>query len=159
MTSAGGRPIDLTEAEIDTFMKRSGVTEGCWQWAGPFDKGGYGRLMTAARGPMLAHRIAWTVLRGAIPAGECVLHRCDNRRCVNPEHLFLGSQAVNVADMVEKGRDGDHRGERNGRAKLTAEQAIEIRRAPKGGRHLAELYGVSYALVKMIRRGEVWSHV
>lgn len=91
---------------------------GCWLWQGNTTKKGYGRL-----GGGQAHRMSWTAFRGTIPEGMCVLHRCDNRACVNPDHLWLGTQIDNINDCVNKGRNrssrGAHRGatfvKRNGR--------------------------------------------
>ena len=72
----------------------------CWEWRGLRDKHGYGR-----KGPYkTTHRLAWEWANGPVPAGMCVLHRCDNPPCCNPDHLFLGTQADNLADMVAKGR-------------------------------------------------------
>lgn len=106
---------------------------------------------------------------GAIPAGggyhgTCVLHKCDNRACVNPDHLFLGSQADNVADMDGKGRRVGGKfeprvGEANFSAKLTEAQVREIRLAVGTHRSIAAQYGVSYRQVGKIRKGQKWAHV
>lgn len=80
-------------------------TTGCWLWTGTLQSKGYGLLSTTRRaGPLLAHRIAWLLLRGPIPPGGQVLHSCDVPCCVNPGHLFIGSASDNTADMVRKGR-------------------------------------------------------
>lgn len=77
--------------------------DGCWEWTAARSAAGYGWFKGAA-GPELAHRVAWRLERGEIQAGLFVLHRCDNPRCVRPDHLFLGTNADNMADMVQKGR-------------------------------------------------------
>jgi hypothetical protein len=112
-----------------------------------------------------AHRRAWELTAGPIPDGLHVLHRCDNRRCVNGHHLFLGSNAENVQDMVEKGRSTlcGRRGEDNGNARLTNEHVCEIRKRRAAARKtwglqtaLANEYGVSPSCIRLIVRGELW---
>ena len=85
----------------------------CWLWMSRTDRDGYGRIYFD--GQLLAHRVAYSLWIGPIAPGLCVLHTCDNRRCVNPAHLELGSQRANLADMYAKGRDnlsGLQRGQR-----------------------------------------------
>ena len=79
--------------------------EGCWEWTG-VTRNGYGAISAGGHdGPMLyAHRVIWEQNQGAIPTGMCVLHHCDNRRCIRPDHLFLGTKADNSLDMKLKGR-------------------------------------------------------
>ena len=123
---------------------------GCWLWQGHRDRHGYG-----VRGGRLAHRVAWELARGPIPAGLSVCHHCDEPACVNPEHLFVATHAENMADRGRKGRAA--RGERNGRAKLTAEQAAAIRaRAGESHRSLAREFGVDRTTVRDIVRGVIW---
>lgn len=88
---------------------------GCWLWSGATNSSGYGHLKAGGRAT-LAHRMSFEIHCGAIPAGAGVCHRCDVPACVNPAHLFLGSQLDNVRDMIAKGRARHAKGEQNGRA-------------------------------------------
>jgi hypothetical protein len=141
----------------------------CWVWTASVDRKGYGRMALNGRATG-AHRVAWQVTNGPIPAGIWVLHRCDNPRCVRPDHLFLGDHAANMADMVAKGRSGAalrpeavQRGERHPMAKLTEQDVRDIRAAYADGRDttvgLAARYGVSNQLISRIIARGIWKHV
>lgn len=113
-----------------------------------------------------AHRLAWLDARGPIPSGMSVLHKCDTRGCINVDHLFLGTQADNTADMVRKGRQSRgekrarlFRGERHNNAKLTDEQVRAIRADCRPETQVAPEYGVTRSVIGMIRRRDAWSHV
>jgi hypothetical protein len=133
----------------------------CWQWTGAVDSRGYGHTRHEGRN-WRAHRLAWVEAHGPIPAGEghhgtVVMHTCDNRLCINPAHLRLGTHAENMADMRDKGRrKGIGTGETNGRAKLAPEQVEAIRADTRGKRTIAPDYGISPAQVQRIRRGLQW---
>lgn len=127
---------------------------GCWEWRGGLGRFGYGAMNVNGK-TQRAHRVAWTIHRGDVPEGLCVLHRCDNPPCVNPAHLFLGTYLDNVRDMDEKGRrkSNPRYGKENGNAKLTSEQAAEIvRRYNSGekGTALAREFGMSQPRVSAI---------
>lgn len=146
---------------FDSFSIKSGGPDSCWTWtAAVASAKGYGRF----RGGW-AHRAAWQFSRGAIPLGACVLHRCDNRLCVNPAHLFLGTNADNIADKVAKGRQA--RGvassgtdaERRHLDDARAAEVVQMRTAGKKLRDIASAVGVSIGAVSDVVRGQTWRHV
>lgn len=161
-------------------------TESCWLHQGSKNSRGYGRVGSDdhGHGMRLAHRVAWEVTYGPIPAGLSVLHRCDNPACCRPDHLFLGTQSDNMRDMVTKGRHaaqrypdqlprGDRhwssqhpewvrRGEGHGQAKLTADDVRAIRRLHAEGNTLASIaarFGMSPGHTWSIVHRASWSHV
>ena len=131
------------------FWPRVAVSSGCWVWTGSKDRKGYGAISISVGRQRCykAHRVAWLLARGPIQAGMHVLHHCDNPPCVNPDHLFLGTNKDNVADRDAKGRHAKLRGALNGQAKLTLPQVDEIRREYATRKvskaELARRYGVS----------------
>jgi hypothetical protein len=139
------------------------VTEtGCWLWLGCVDGNGYGLVMEK-RVCKRAHRASWEKSVGTIPAKMQILHRCDTPRCVNPGHLFIGSNADNVADKVMKrrqarGSDLGKRiaGEKNGHSKLTKADADLIRSSSERGVVLASRFKISQSVVSEIRTGKMW---
>ena len=114
-----------------------------------------------ARRSFLAHRVSWELANGPIPSGMCVLHRCDNPPCVNPVHLFLGTQHDNVIDMIAKGRKNPACGENHGRAKLTAAAVREIRERglTESQQSLARLHGVSQVAISHVLLRKSWKHL
>lgn len=128
---------------------------GCLLWASAVNRKGYGHMMWRGK-THLAHRVAWACANGPIPAGLLICHRCDVPSCINPDHLFLGTNAANMADMVAKERQAAKSGELNGNAKLSASQAAEIRAATGTLTDVAARFGISKSMVSLIRRGEAW---
>jgi hypothetical protein len=137
---------------------------GCWNWTASTNLAGYGRIK--ANGTMrYAHRVSYELFCCDIPDGMAVCHRCDNPGCINPEHLFLGTQSDNITDMVSKGRHARgaiiaHLGIENAKAKLTEDDVVAIRGSSGlTNTKLAELFGVSKVQIGNIRNGKSWSHV
>lgn len=130
---------------------------GCWNWTKSLDGNGYGR--GCVRNTIFkANRAAWIAFRGAL-GDEHVLHRCHNRACVNPDHLYLGDHAQNMRDMADADRVYRKSGTKNHNAKLTESAVREIRSSTMSGRALSAIYGVSATAINLARSGETWSHV
>lgn len=135
---------------------------GCWLWLGSACLG-YGRMRFGGQS-RLAHRVAYEAMRGPIPKGMVLCHKCDNPGCVNPDHMFVGTQADNVRDMVQKGRIS--RAERpqqwgtgNGNSRITDDVVRAILLSPLPQREAAKAYGVAPSWVQRIRKREVWRHI
>lgn len=139
---------------------------GCWLWIGSMTGTGhacgkgYGAISKDGR-YVRAHRISWEMANGPIPDGMHVLHKCDTTTCVNPDHLFIGTNLDNVLDKVAKGRARSGRlcGSRNGASKLTDETVRLIRVSSESAPILAAKLGVSSTAIKRVRRRELWAHV
>jgi HNH endonuclease len=138
---------------MKNFWDKVKKGKGCWEWTGYIHPSGYGMFRFQGKTPM-AHRVAWILTHGEIPRGMKVLHRCDYPGCVNPDHLFLGTQRDNVLDMYGKGRGVA--GERHHRSKLSINDAINIRILDIPIRTLADLYGVHHGTIHAIKAGRTW---
>lgn len=154
---------------VDAFRERfesktmPEPNSGCWLWMAYVDEIGYG-ITVFRRGQYKAHRVSWTIYRGEIPDGLKVLHKCDVRCCVNPDHLFLGTQADNVRDMFAKGRNRSPkplRGDANPMARLTGEHAWAIRHMVRlklfTQAEIARDYGVSPMTISRIINNQTWT--
>lgn len=135
---------------------------GCWGWTLKQASNGYSIFSFGGK-KMLAHRFSYEYYVGHIPDGMCVLHKCDNRSCSNPEHLFLGTLDDNNKDMWAKGRGKTWKtphGERCPTSKLTEKEVRKIKSNRDASRSsLAKKYGVSLSCIKSIRSGRTWGHV
>jgi hypothetical protein len=151
-------PPKTIDAKFFSDRSKRDETTGCIEWQRHTNQDGYGTLKHRGKQHM-AHRAMWTFARGPIPTGMLVCHRCDNPRCINPDHLFLGTTQDNVDDKMKKGRFIPLDGERNGYATLTADQVSAIRDDLRPQSVTAEAFGTSQGNVSLIKRGATWASV
>jgi len=148
---------------LDRIWEKIDKSSGCWLWKAGKNQNGYG-LIRANGKERLAHRLAWELTNGPIPKGMCICHKCDNPACINPNHLFLGTQKDNIKDMDGKGRRGTNGvyGERVNTTKLTNNAVLEIRALHKNGHScqcLSERFGVSHTQIWRIVSGHQWKSI
>lgn len=133
----------------------------CWNWTGHKFCNGYGCFYVKRR-PKTAHRIAWEWLVGSIPDGLCVLHKCDNRACCNPDHLFIGTKKDNTQDCIRKGRFKTLPGEGNHQARFTNSAVMEMRSLFSSGKSKAEIarmYSTTSSRIRQIVNRKEWVHI
>jgi len=170
---------DYTPKDIERFLGKIDKENStmfyngtrCWEWTAGRFSNGYGQISMGGRrgNKYLAHRISYELEFGKIDFGLLVLHHCDNRGCVNPSHLFLGTHKENAADMVTKGRQikiihkNQRHGSKHGMAKLDEEKVAEIRKRygfrGKNGETtmaLAKEFGVSFQTISDVIRKKLW---
>jgi len=167
----------LTKQELARFWKKveRGPVSACWPWQGYCGPKGHGQFWIREK-LFYAHRVAWTIANGPIPPGLCVCHRCDNGRCVNASHLFLGTRAENIADCKAKGRQAQSarhssrthpervvRGESHWASKLTETDVREMRNLYLTSHvtmsMLARQYGISRSTVADVIHRRCWKQV
>ena len=136
------------------FMQKVRVSPFCWWWTACVNPNGYG-WFSFNGAPMNSHRAAYMLFRGD-PGDLLVRHTCDNRLCVNPEHLELGSYLDNMRDMTDRNRQAF--GERNGRGRLSSSQVRDIRESSERYAMLAARHGISESHISGIKHGKFWKH-
>lgn len=161
MPEPNATPAPLTQEERDELevriMSKCVVSDGCWHWTAGRNGHGYATVSVRHNSTPVS-RVIYAIKNGPIPAGMCVCHRCDNRLCVNPAHLFLGTNADNTADRNAKGRQAT--GPRNPKAKVDVVSAREIIRRMRAGEFASSVgaaFGISGASVKKIASGGTWA--
>lgn len=163
--------MEITQKIINRFFRKVDKEKSiifyngsrCWEWIGAASSGGYGSFRVKLE-IKTAHRISWIIANKEIKDDLFVLHHCDNRLCVNPDHLFLGTNLDNMIDMYNKGRGDKSSGENHGMAKLTWHQVREIRRRYKwmgiGGETstaLAKEFNISKKMILLILHNQNWT--
>lgn len=132
------------------WSKVSKIESGCWLWKAAKDSQGYGHFWFNKR-HCKAHRVSWELLNGPVGSDEIfVLHKCDTPSCVNPDHLFLGTNDDNILDHLLKGRSGK---------KLDEFKVRDIRKDTDSHMAISKKYGVTKTLIGHIKRRKIWTHI
>ena len=166
---------------MDRFWSKVDTSGSCWEWKGAND-GRYGQFYLNGRN-VKAHRVSYELAYGEIPAGLNICHKCDNTKCVNPAHLFAGTQTDNLQDCIKKGRNGAvtkpwsfAKGDKHGtrlhpdsvmqgvkhqKAKLSEDDVSYLRahKGEKSERAFAKQFGVSHSLIHQVLSVKTWRHV
>lgn len=129
---------------------------GCWIWMSTIEKSGYGRVCSGKK-PFYAHRVSYEQKHGPIPNGMMALHHCDVKCCVNPDHIFVGTQQDNMTDKVRKNRQA--KGINHGNAKLTEDQVREIKSSSETSIKLSAKFNYSASMIRAIKNGYIWKHL
>lgn len=153
----------MNKSLVDRFWEKfERPKEGCWEWKGGLRSTGYGQVSRIKKSPIGSHRLSWMLFNGPIPEGLFVCHTCDNRKCVRPDHLFLGTASDNSKDCWNKGRgktSGVY-GIKQWCSKLTPNKAEKIRDLVlcfgMSQREVARIYGLNQRTVYSIVHGETW---
>ena len=151
------------KTSADRFWAKVNKESGsdCWEWTAALDVDRYGKFWV--NGKMTrAHRFSYEIHKGEIPSGMCILHSCDNRKCVKPEHLSAGTNADNMRDKASKNRCNSAKGSALPQSKLNEEQVKQIREKLNLGlsqRTIAKEYGVNQPTISFINTGKTWNHV
>ncbi len=154
----------ITSKSLKDYMHKVKEKNGCWEWQAHKNAGGYGTQtygsrIDGSRKHWLAHRLFYKLKYGDFDTNLKVCHTCDNRACVNPDHLFLGTQQDNVTDMMNKNRHARLKYDKNPNSKLKPSDIARIRVALELGARqvdIAQIYGVNQTLISAIKRGVIW---
>lgn len=145
----------ITLGFIHRFCSVDPIT-GCWNWTRAVGKSGYGIIRIPGKTSAASlHRLSWTLSNGGIPKGMCICHRCDNKKCCNPDHLFIGTHKENAQDCIRKGRFHPRRES----PALTRIQVDEIKSSSKTYRELSEQYGASESTIWYAKNGQRHYHI
>lgn len=147
---------------LERFVPKYKVNaeNGCWEWIGAIDRGGYGAINFEGK-VRKAHRLSHELFKGPIPEDLHICHKCDNRKCVNPEHLFPGTRFDNMQDCVQKGRlhPGWTPGMKNGSSKLTDNDVRAIRADNRTLLEIGKTFNITEANASMIKLRKTWKHI
>ena len=154
--------LKIKQKDIDRFWSKVQKTRKCWNWIGGcFTRDGYGQIGICGQ-MRRSHRISWIIHFGKIPNKLYVLHKCNNRKCIRPDHLYLGTQFENMRDAILAGNLSP-KGEKNGRSRISERDVLMIRDLYKNfhwkQKQLAELFKIGRSTISHIIRNFTWSHV
>lgn len=153
----------IKRTPVEYFWFKTNKTNGCWLWSGSVSSYGYGKMKIDGK-QFSAHRFSWEIHIGVIDDGLCVCHTCDTPLCVNPAHLFLGTNQENSYDRHEKGRTKGAfpSGDKHPMSKLSTENVISIKKRLEDGeahKDIAKDFGVQREAITKIKNNKTWSHV
>lgn len=153
------RPWDI---KTHLFRKRRILPNGCWEWTGQLSLGGYGRQLVKKKQYAVHRLIAFLYLDFDIFSELKVCHKCDNRKCFNPDHLFIGTQQDNIDDMFRKGRANKQKGSKAGASRLHEDDVLRIKEllaTKMSQREIAEKFSISQATISLINLEKSWCHL